>query len=413
MKTIIVGGGPSGMMAAITAAEEGEEVILIEHNDRIGRKLLATGNGRCNLSNERVAGSFENYYSDADDKNGPSFRLLNSIFQKFGYDDTIKFFNELGLLTKSREGLIYPYSDQAAAVLDVLRFRLRALNVTVRLGERVNSLRRTDRGFEVSTDKEISFSDRVILATGSKAQPKLGSDGTGYELLKTLGHSITRITPGLVQLRCGGNFFKSVSGVRVKASLTLRDPEGNTLGNESGELQLTDYGISGIAVMNLSNRLGGKVKGSVIKADFMEDYSQEEITGFLKQKCVDSVDGFAEELLIGIMPKKLGELIIKTAGIPFGSPMRKVTDGMIAKCVSLLKGFVFNIEDTNSFNEAQICLGGVPCDEVDENLQSRIVPGLYIIGELMNVHGICGGFNLQLCWSMGAVAGRALRYIEK
>lgn len=408
MKTIIIGGGPAGLMAAIKAADAGEDVLLIEHNEKIGRKLLATGNGRCNLSNDGVESSCESRYSSLN-KDDNCFSLVSSVFSRFGYEDTMAFFKKLGLITRNRDGLIYPYSDQASAVLDVLRFKLRELGVTIHTGEHVKGVKYENCSFNIMTQVGSYSSDRLILATGSKAQPKLGSDGSGYDLLKSLGHSITQVIPGLVQLRCRGKYFKSISGVRVKAVLTLKNAKGVILHRESGELQLTDYGISGIAVMNLSNRLLPEEKNAVVEADFLDGYSETELADFLLQKCRDFKDGNSEELLIGVMPKKLGEMIIKEAGISFGLSFNKITNDMINKVVKMLKGFRFEIEGTNSFNEAQICRGGVPCGEVDENLQSKKVPGLYIVGELMDVHGDCGGFNLQWCWSSGAIAGAATK----
>lgn len=414
MKVIVIGGGPAGMTAAIVAARRGHEVTVLEHKDKIGRKLLATGNGRCNLSNRTVGEdpveAYKVAYSDI--YKGEDAELVKSIFNKVSYDDTMRFFSELGLMFKYRGDLVYPNSDQASGVLDALRFELRDLGVNVLTDCKVKEIKTISKGFAVdcvfSEKKDSLVADKVILATGSKAQPKLGAEGSGYLLAKRLGHKITQVTPGLVSFLCEGSCFKELAGVRTGARLSLIDREGNTEKNiyeESGELQLTNYGISGIAAMNLSNRMP-QVKGQAyIKIDFMEDMSRDELSDMLREKVAKFGHRQSGELFYGVLPKKLGDVLLKLSGIRFDKKISEVSDSEWKRLLSNLKEWKVRILGTNNFDSAQICLGGVRLDEIKDTMESRIVPGFYFAGEILDLHGDCGGFNLQLAWTTGAIAG--------
>ena len=240
----IVGGGAAGMMAAITAARQGAEVTVFERNERIGKKILMTGNGKCNLGNYGI--SMDAYY-------GNNKEWIERALERFQTADTVDFFRGLGLLLKSKNGYLYPACEQAAVVLDVLRYELQALNVNLVTECKINSVSREEgTGKIVLGDgkKQYCF-DRVILACGSKAAPKTGSDGSGYKLAKQLGHSLIPTVPALVQLRCREDYWKAVAGVRTEAELSVY-ADGKCVARERGELQLTDYGISGIPVFQVS-----------------------------------------------------------------------------------------------------------------------------------------------------------------
>lgn len=408
MKVIVIGGGPAGMVASIIAAKNGNAVTLVEHNDKLGRKLLATGNGRCNLTNEILAKEPWEKYSEfyPEDSNGDRKALVKSVMSKFGYTETIEFFKSLGLITRNNSGLIYPYSEQAQAVLDVLLFKLRDLRVNVFSGTEVQDIEFLGKkaGFSIKTNKQTFKGDKVILATGSMAQPKLGSDGSGYEMLKRLGHKINEVRPGLVQLIGKGKYFKSVSGTRLKAHLSLKD-EGLSIYEESGQLQFTDYGLSGIVVMNLSNRLRLCKGKKSIACDFMEDLEQESLKNIFVNKIRSNNDRPSGELMIGILPKKLGDVLLKESGIGYDRKYSDIKDSDINRLVSLIKNFEVEITGTKTMNEAQISLGGLDVLELNKNLESKVVPGLFVAGEVLDIHGDCGGFNLQLAFSFGAVAG--------
>ena len=431
MKVFVVGGGAAGMVAALTASYNGHEVTILEHKDRLGKKILATGNGRCNLSNSLLRDNPGQYYRCQASKNSDSDNFytsdfINGLFNEFSYDDTISFFNKLGLCTKSKGTLIYPYSDQASSVLDVLRFAIRDCNIKVITNCDVYGIKKqTDGTFlisskiteedndsknkKVATHDEEYVADRVILATGSKAQSKLGADGSGYELVKKLGHSITPVSPALVQMvahkESKQDIFKTLAGVRAHAIVELFIDD-KAIAKEDGELQLTAYGISGIAVMNLTTFLNHSSKNVRVNVDLAPEYSEETIMEQLNNKRSQYPKRLSEELLIGFLPKKLGDVFLKLSNIGYGTEFSKKSESSIVKLVKLIKQWTIEIDGTNSFDDAQICMGGIPILELKPTLESKKVPGLYIAGEIIDAHGPCGGFNLQQAWSSGAVAGR-------
>ena len=239
---IIVGGGASGMLAAISAAREGAKVTILEHKDRIGKKILSTGNGRCNLTNE---------YMTPDCFRGDDVSIVSSVLKQFGYEETIDFFEKLGVILKNRQGYIYPISDQASTILDVLRMELERLKVSVCLEHCVTAIKKNAKGFQVVTNKGTYQGDALILATGGKAASVLGSDGSGYSLAKQFGHLMSPVVPALVQLKGKGTYFKQVAGVRTQARISLYVND-IFVSEDTGELQLTNYGISGIPVFQIS-----------------------------------------------------------------------------------------------------------------------------------------------------------------
>ncbi|OUP83088.1 aminoacetone oxidase family FAD-binding enzyme [Lachnoclostridium sp. An169] len=412
MRTVtVVGGGASGMMAAITAAECGVRVILLEHNARVGKKILSTGNGRCNFTNIHQ----ESLCYRSED---PLFPW--GIIQKFSAQDTIAFFLKLGIYSKNRNGYLYPNSDQASAVLDVLRMELSRLNVDVRTEQECLEIRpvhpsrgkhssqEDSAGFSVRTDKESFFTDRVILCAGSKAAPSSGSDGSGYSLAKKLGHHLIPVLPALVQLRCRENFFKSIAGVRADGKVSVFAGE-ELLASDRGEIQLTDYGISGIPVFQVSrfvSRALYEKEEVTVRLDFMPDHTQEQFAQFLKSRIRMRPDKTLEQFFTGLFHKKLSDLWIRLSGIPRTKTVEKLTEDEIETLVRLVKQFRVTVLRTNSFEQAQVCCGGVDTAEVNpDTLESLLVPGLYFAGEILDVDGMCGGYNLQWAWSSGHRAG--------
>lgn len=411
MKVAIIGGGASGMTAAIVAARGGYEVTIFEYKDRVGKKLLATGNGRCNLSNKTISDNPQDVYLTNEKE------FVKSIFNKFSFEDTMEFFSKLGLMFKFRGDLVYPNSDQASSVLDALRYELRDLGVKVLCNHKVEEIRKSKGGFLVfsenveslSAEKEDEFYDKVILTTGSKAQPALCSDGFGYRLAKDLGHKITSVTPGLVSFVCEGKFFKELAGVRVPARLSLCEISSSgesVIYSESGELQLTNYGVSGIAAMNLSNRMNLIHDKAFINIDLLEEMNHEDVKEMLQKRIEQFGYREAGELLNGVFPKKLANVLLKLSDIPLDGRVEKITEKQREHLLSNIKDWKVKIIETNKFDSAQICLGGVRIDEIKDNMESRIVPGLFFAGEILDLHGDCGGFNLQLAWTTGAIAGK-------
>lgn len=401
MDVVVIGAGASGMMAAISAAMNNNRVTLLERMDRVGKKILATGNGRCNLTNSSLKEKPAEKYPLCDKA------FVNAIFEQFGYDNTLDFFHKLGIITKSRNELIYPYSDQASSVLDALRYKMDELKINVKCNVRVSSVKKDEKTgkFKITADSFSTTADRVILSTGSKAQPKLGSDGSGYDLAKGLNHTIAKVYPGLTKVIARGDFYKNAQGVRMSGRLKLFDETG-FIYEESGEVQFTDYGISGIVVMDISNRLPLCKGKPYIVMDLLSEFTNEELKKELSFRRKTFKSYKSSELLMGIVPKKLSEVILKLSGIKLSDELKGISDFCIDKVVENLKSFRVDIQGTKSYDEAQICLGGVNLNEINSNLESKIVKGLYFCGELIDLHGDCGGYNLQLCWSTGYIAGQ-------
>ena len=404
MKTrhvIIVGGGASGMMAAITAATEGASVTLIEQKDRVGKKILSTGNGRCNLTNRRM---------DEACFRGDDVAIVTEILGRFGLEDTERFFEHLGVMLKDRKGYVYPISDQASTILDVLRMELERRQVRVLVSEPVTEIIRQKNGFSVKTKNNTLSADAVVLSTGGKASPVLGSDGSGYTLAKRFGHHLSPVVPALVPLRCKETFFKHLAGIRTQAKVSLF-VDDLFVASDIGELQLTNYGISGIPVFQIS-RYAAKAlgRGCAVAAelDFMPSMEEEAFADFLIRRLECHGYKCAEEFMIGMFPKKLIGTLLKTAQMIPTAAMTTYSKKELSHLAYVCKHFRVDIVETNGFEGAQVCAGGVRVSEVTpDTLESVYVKNLYLTGELLDIDGICGGYNLQWAWSTGFVAGRA------
>lgn len=396
----VIGGGAAGMMAAITAAREGVKVTILEHKDRIGKKILSTGNGRSNFTNTYQTPAC--YRSDNRD-------FAWNIIQKFNVEKTISFFKELGIYPKDRNGYLYPYSDQAAAILEVLQIEIAKLDICVMTEINVLDIQPVKRGIRVTTDKKTITVDSVILACGSKAAPVTGSDGSGYQLAKLLGHRIVPVLPALVQLRCAEKFYKSISGVRVQGTVEIY-ADDISLASDTGEIQLTNYGISGIPVFQVSRYAAKAIyqKQSVTAVlNFMPDMNKDEFLSFLQERITLCPHKTLDEFFTGIFPKKLCELWIRLSRLPKEMRVSDLSGEQLEKLVLLIQHLRTHITETNAFEQAQICCGGVDTTEINpDTLESNYVPGIYFAGELLDVDGICGGYNLQWAWSSGFVVGK-------
>ena len=404
-KIAIVGGGAAGMTAAIRAARVGAQVTIYERNDRVGKKILSTGNGKCNFSNERMTSDC--YF-------GSGAALVDMIYRSFGVGETKGFFEGLGMRIKDRGGYLYPASGQAATVLDVLRYELERLTVKVHTNRQVIDIAVNKDGLTVETDdhgREVY--NAVILACGGKAAPKTGSDGQGFLLAQRLGHRIVPAVPALVALRCREDFCKRVAGVRCEAKLTLCI-DGQPICSEQGELQWTDYGISGIPVFQLSRKASYALrehKSVEVKIDLMPDLVKEggdDAGDLFWEKRWERQSGQSmEQFVTGLVNKKIGLLILKLAGIKETERADNVSVSCRKRLENYYRSFTVTIQGTNSFDQAQVCAGGVDCREVTETLESRIIPGIFFAGEILDIDGICGGYNLQWAWSSGTTAGQA------
>lgn len=399
-QVLIIGGGASGLTAAIAAAREGAEVTILEHMDRVGKKILSTGNGRCNLTNLDMR---EECYRSSQ-KQFPM-----QVLGQFSVRDTLAFFDEIGIITKNKGGYLYPNSEQASSVLDALRLETEHLGVRVVTSCQVRKIRKTGRqDFLAETDQGTFAGQRLILACGSKAAPVTGSDGSGYVLAKSIGHHVIQPLPALVQLRCEGRHFKQLAGIRCEAALRL-EADGKVAAREEGELQLTDYGISGIPTFQISRYASvalAEGKRVSVLIDFLPAKDLEETRHWIRQRAKQLGYRSCGDFLTGVINKKLAGVLLKLSGITLDTPVSQVKPAVWERLVKQLKQFEAVVTETNSFEQAQICCGGVDTREVrPESLESKLVPGLYLVGELLDVDGICGGYNLQWAWSTGMLAG--------
>lgn len=391
MKIGIIGGGASGLAAAIAAKTERNEVIIFEREKRVGKKILATGNGRCNMTNAGAAP--ENYHGT-----NPSF--VKGAVNRYWVKETLDFFSSLGILWKEEaKGKIYPYSDTASAVLDVLRRRTDELGVKTVCEFDVKSAKKTKNGFEVvpySGDKYTC--DRLIIAAGGKAAPNLGSNGSGFELLKCFGHRITKLSPSLVQLKTETEIVKKLKGIKLNARLTI----GNR--SEEGELLFTDYGLSGPPVFSLSAYLGSEREA---EADIMPEYSYDDVASMLCERCACLYNVPMEDFFTGMLNKRVGQALLKSVGIaPLSRLAATLSEKEIKRLASAIKAWKFKITGTMSWNNAQVTRGGALTAEFDPvTMESKLVKGLFACGEVLDIDGDCGGYNLQWAWSSGHLAG--------
>ena len=402
----IIGGGASGMMAAVTAAGAGcGSVLLLERGGRIGRKLLATGNGRCNISNRNAGRT--GYYGAA-----PGF--VRPAMERFTVEKTLRLFEEMGLpVVEEENGKLYPYSLQAAAVLDVLRLELERLGVEIYTDSEVQAIRRMKDGsfrMQVQSGEEKTeyAAKRVIVACGGEASAGLGGCNGGYRLLEGLGHRITPRLPGIVQLKGDMNGLKGLSGSKFEASLTLKDGQ-KVCRREDGELLFTDYGVSGPPVMQLSataSRLLDKGRKPVLEIDFLPQIAENALIGMLHRRAKDRPDKRLEDYFTGFIPKRLGQCVLKLSG---AAPLSRLSGSLerqeIETVARLLKCFPVRITGTNGMKNAQVTIGGADTSQFNpETMESKLVKGLYATGELYDIDGDCGGYNLQWAWSSGQLA---------
>ena len=392
MDVLIIGGGASGIMAALTAAQnKSNNVTLIERQSRIGRKLLSTGNGRCNITN---TGAFSGHYYG----NNPSFASF--ALEAFSPSDSLAFFKELGLITSEQYGgRVYPFSDSANSVVDVLRFALDSCGVHVITSTSVSNVSLSGHRFYIRTDSENFSSDKVIIACGGLAGAKLGGVRDGYDILKSFGHKCTKLYPALVPIYTDGEYTKSLKGVRCQAKIQLSDC------TSKGELQFIEKGISGPAAFDLSRKAA--VEKGTLDIDLLPDI--EDIYPMLQKRAHELPSLDCGNLLTGILHNRLGMVIVKYSGIKPSANIGELTENQLKNISTNCKHFRLNITGVGSFDNAQVSHGGIDtCDFNDKSMESLIVPGLYACGEVLDIDGDCGGYNLRWAWSSGHLAGLLL-----
>lgn len=392
----IIGGGASGMVAALSAAENPNvQVILMERQGRVGRKLMATGNGRCNLTNIHA--------------NGYSYHGLQPSFSydaldAFGPDKTISWFQDMGLYTVTEEtGRVYPYSDQANSVVDILRLNLVKSNITVQTDFEVNKIRVLDTGFSVFSSDECLFCDKLIIACGGLAGTKLGGTMSGYKLLGKLGHKSSRLRPALVQLKSNWKMLSGLKGVRTQCHASIFH-DGTLFSQSKGELQFTDFGLSGPVIFEISRDVCSVAGDWYCKLDFLPDLTHKGISALIEQRKLKNLA--VQDLFTGILHNRLGRILTQCAGVNLNMPCSELTQEDIFALVCAVKEFEVTLTEPMGMDHAQVTAGGVLTEQFDsKTMESRLIPGLYACGEVLDIDGDCGGFNLQWAWSSGRLAG--------
>ena len=398
MMIAIIGGGASGMAAALAAAEDpSNQVVLLERQARLGRKLQATGNGRCNLSNLHALEG--GYHGDQ-----PDFQEY--ALAQFPPERILEWFRALGLFTVAEDtGRVYPYSDQANSVVDVLRFALEKPNIQVKLGFEVERVRKTESGFRVEAAEGTLDCERLIVACGGLAGTKLGGSMSGYKLLMKLGHHCTRLRPNLVQLKTSWGGVVGLKGVRsnCRAEILL---DGRVLRTGTGELQFTEYGLSGPVIFELSRDVCQQKGSWCCRLDFLPQITEKVLLEALSQRRTTTMP--SSELLTGILHNRLGRVLTQAAGISQQLPISALPEKSLGEVVRAVKGFEVPLTEAMGMDSAQVTAGGMVTGEFDaKTMESRLVPGLYACGEVLDVDGDCGGYNLQWAWSSGRLAGRS------
>ena len=396
MKIAIIGAGASGMVAALSAAEnENNQVILLERQARVGRKLQATGNGRCNLTNVHAVD--RGYHGQ-----NPDF--VNSAISAFSPKDTLAWFGYLGLFTVTEEsGKVYPYSDQANSVVDVLRLALEKENIILKTGYEVTKVQKTDTGFQLTNGEEIITCDKLIIACGGLAGSKLGGTMAGYKLLAKFGHRSTKLRPSLVQIKSSWPELPSLKGIRANCHVQIFH-NGAFYAQSTGELQLTEHGISGPVIFEISRDVCAERGKWTAKLDFLPHISAECLDAELQRRRQTNLA--MEELLTGILHNRLGRVLTKAAGIKGKQYANQISNAELREVVACVKVLEIDLTEPLGMDSAQVTAGGVLTDGFDPNtMESKLIPGLYACGEVLDIDGDCGGYNLQWAWSSGRMAG--------
>lgn len=392
---VIIGGGVSGIVSAIKSFNGRNRITILERNDKCLKKLLLTGNGRCNYFNDDT--SISNYHSMRED-------LLDKVINSDNMCRVLDFYDELGIIPKIKNGYYYPFSNQASTVRDALMFEVMKLGISIKYNYLVEKIERSNNKFIIN---DSIVCDKVIIATGSCSYPKTGSDGMGYDFLRKFGHNIIKPLPALVQLNSDFKYCRELSGIRSDVILSLYEDD-EFISSSVGEVQLTDYGISGICTFNLSHFVTRGLdvgKKEVIKVNFLP---------FIKDNYMEWFNTYSNKhndkniymLLCNILNYKLVKVILKVCSIDNETYYNELDYNSRSLLIDNLTNFRFNIVSTKDFNFSQVCNGGVSLDEVNlSTFESLIVDGLYITGEVLDINGNCGGYNLICAVISGILVG--------
>ena len=393
----IIGGGAAGMMCALRAAQRypGRRIVIIEKADRVGKKLLVTGNGRCNLSNMNATA--DSYHGEG------SGAVVNILLMKYNPAAVVRYFNELGLLTYAdREGRVYPRTNLASSVLDVLRLNLKLSGVEELCGADITDVRREKDSYIISVGGELITAERLVLASGGQADYTGRSIG-GASLSDMLGLSVTAFSPSLSPVRVRGDVLRSLKGIRADASVSLIKDD-KTVKAERGEVQFTDGALSGICVFDLSREANRG--GCEISVDLLPDMDKDAVLAELNTRIGRSPSSPVSDIFIGMSHKNIGLALLKQCGIQPSAACSDISDKELKSLCKIMTDWRFVCEKSTDFRKAQVTAGGVSLSEINlltfEVMRS---PGLYVIGEALDVDGDCGGYNLQFAWASALCAG--------
>ena len=407
----VIGGGASGLAAAVAAGRELPgtcRIAVFDAQPRCGKKLLATGNGRCNITNRTAAPAC--YHSDDP-------HSLTRVFSGVNVSDTLAFFESLGLICREEEeGRLYPSCGQASAVLDLLRLELARLHIAEVCGCRVEKIREDDGGYLMQSACGAIRAKSVIVACGGAAAPNLGGVDWGYRLMQSLGHTSTKLRPSLAPIPVNSPHMSSLKGIRAHAKAALVGDRGE-IACDTGEVQFGDKALSGIVIFQLSSAMAAVDAGDLtVELDMLPERSGDEIVALLTGRRAMLPHLTLENYLTGVFNKRVGMCLLKQAGMtPLSRSVSDLSDSDIRKIAAVIKRWRFPVSGTSPWNSAQVTSGGVRLSEIDGmTMQSRLHEGLFAAGEMLNVDGRCGGFNLQWAWSSGLLAGRsAAEYLKE
>lgn len=400
-EVLIIGGGASGMVTAIIAARNGAKVAIIEQQSEYGKKILATGNGRCNYTNMDMKAEY--FYSKNID-------FVENFVNEYSTDAILDFFESIGISPRVRDGYVYPRSDQSLAIREALQAEMFRLGVEILWETKVMKIKcgkDSEDTFEIYTNKGNFIASKCILATGGNSGLSKKIEMKGYDLVKDTNHSLTSLSPALVGLKSNEVFFKRLSGIRTDANISIC-VDGANIKSESGELQLTDYGISGIPVFQISRIAGmalSENKQVSMKIDFVPHLSYEKFICQLESRKSIFIDAKMKNFINGLFKDKLALFLLEKANLTLSTQVCDITEEELERFASLCKNITVDITGINDYSKAQVTAGGVDLSEINDTFESKLHPNLYIIGEVLDVDGICGGYNLHFAWGSGIKAG--------
>jgi len=398
---LVIGAGASGMMAAITAARENKKVCIIEKLDKAGKKLLATGNGKCNFTNADM--SPECFGGDK--------TFVSYVLDYFSVEDCLRFFHSIGIYPKNKNGYYYPNSEQASSVVNAFLEEIERVGIMISYDTQVLDIVSSKETVNINTNKGSFCAQKLIIATGLLAAPKLGSDGSLFEIIKSFGHRFVPILPALCGFYCKGMQFKKVSGVRAAGTVTAI-VDGKNVAKDTGEIQFTDYGLSGIPVFQISRFLSkGLYEKSEVKIsiNLLPTWEKEQVLEELKHRKVLKSAQAVSMLLNGLINQKLSDAILEKANIKNDVFVSSLSEANIGRIAELLQNITVSVTKYRDYEFAQVCTGGIPVGDVNiKTLESKLVPNIYFAGEILDVDGICGGYNLHFAWATGYLAAKSI-----